>query len=377
MNLAVTKLVTMIILGSSSFLVGVSTIKLRKVLGLHATEVRRSQALITSALLCFGAGVLLATSLLHILPEVREGLLEAQEKLGIEYLAELVTCSGFFLVYVVEEVVHATLKSTPHREQFHKALSLRKSKDQSDSKFNAAAQDCCVKDGDCHNDMEVGFSSCHNDMEVEVEPKKDQKSADTTSISECQTQQPDLSPLRDFLTVLPLSFHAIIEGMALGVEKHKQDVWTFFIAITSHKLVICFCLSLELLSSTPNMIVFFSYLITFSIVNSVGIGIGMIISELGSIDEVTSAVLQGLAGGTLLYVVMFEVLQREKEKDVSGILQLFGLLVGFGFMTLLQTLVHEDHDDEGEEEESQNSTLWSLLKLRLVQKDVGGFFIMH
>ena len=45
-----------------------------------------------------------------------------------------------------------------------------------------------------------------------------------------------------------------------------------------------------------------------------------------------------LAGGTLLYVVMFEVLQREKEKDVSGALQLVGILLGFSFMTMLQTL---------------------------------------
>ena len=44
-----------------------------------------------------------------------------------------------------------------------------------------------------------------------------------------------------------------------------------------------------------------------------------------------------IAGGTLLYVVMFEILQREKEKDVSGTLQLIGILLGFALMTLLIT----------------------------------------
>jgi hypothetical protein len=44
----------------------------------------------------------------------------------------------------------------------------------------------------------------------------------------------------------------------------------------------------------------------------------------------------GMAGGTILYVVMFEVLQREKEKEVSGIFQLLGIVLGFSAMMLLE-----------------------------------------
>jgi len=368
------KLLTMIILGVSVFLVGVSTIKLRKVLGIHAAEVRRSQVMITSVLLCFGAGVLLATCMLHILPEAREGMLEAQERLGVEYLGELVTCAGFFLVYVVEELVHLTLHYTRHREQFHKALALRKASPQADSNCNKVVQDCCEKDIDCHNDMEVGFSSCHNDMDVEVETgygtikvdKKDLKTTETTAPSECQaSKHAELSPLRDFLTVLALSFHATFEGLAVGLEKESQDVWAMFTAIATHKLVITFCLSLEMLNTVPTMLAFFSYLITFSIVSPLGIGLGMIISQAGSVDGLTVSVLQALAGGTLLYVVMFEVLQREKEKDVSGALQLVGILLGFSFMTMLQTLAGEDHE-EGEDNEGKSKLLVNILQFRLL-----------
>ena len=46
----------------------------RGVLGLQTKEVKRSQTFINSMLLCFGAGVLLATALLHILPETRHGM---------------------------------------------------------------------------------------------------------------------------------------------------------------------------------------------------------------------------------------------------------------------------------------------------------------
>ena len=48
----------------------------------------------------------MATSLLHILPESREGMLKEQESLGIECLAELVLCGGFFLVYFLEDLIH-------------------------------------------------------------------------------------------------------------------------------------------------------------------------------------------------------------------------------------------------------------------------------
>ena len=37
------------------------------------------------------------------------------------------------------------------------------------------------------------------------------------------------SILRDFLTMLALSFHAIFEGMAIGLEEHPDDVWELFI----------------------------------------------------------------------------------------------------------------------------------------------------
>ncbi|KAL1117794.1 hypothetical protein AAG570_004109 [Ranatra chinensis] len=46
-----------------------------------------------SSILCFGGGVLLATSLVHILPESREAL---------GPWAEIVLCSGYFMLYLVD-----------------------------------------------------------------------------------------------------------------------------------------------------------------------------------------------------------------------------------------------------------------------------------
>lgn len=58
---------------------------------------RQRCPLLMSALSCFGAGVLLAVSMLHMLPEAREGL---------PNLAELSFCIGFLFLYLIDEVAH-------------------------------------------------------------------------------------------------------------------------------------------------------------------------------------------------------------------------------------------------------------------------------
>jgi len=46
-------------------------------------------------------------------------------------------------------------------------------------------------------------------------------------------------------------------------------------------------------------------------------------------------VLQGLATGSLLYVVFFEILEKERQKPVSGVIQVMAMALGFIFMVLL------------------------------------------
>ncbi len=67
------------------------------------------------------------------------------------------------------------------------------------------------------------------------------------------------------------------------------------------------------------------YVSTFALISPLGTGIGIALSEtVQSEADVQSSlvtVLQGLATGTLLYVVFFEVIEKEREKGTNGILQ--------------------------------------------------------
>ena len=64
---------------------------------------------LTSFLLCFGGGVLLATTMIHLLPEISHNLEDSADRLELEFLPELVVCAGFFLIYLVEELAELVL----------------------------------------------------------------------------------------------------------------------------------------------------------------------------------------------------------------------------------------------------------------------------
>ena len=67
------------------------------------------------------------------------------------------------------------------------------------------------------------------------------------------------------------------------------------------------------------------YVSTFALISPLGAGIGIALSESvtseSSIQTNVVTVLQGLATGTLLYVVFFEVIEKERLKGTNGLLQ--------------------------------------------------------
>ena len=80
------------------------------------------------------------------------------------------------------------------------------------------------------------------------------------------------------------------------------------------------------------------YMGTFSLITPVGIAIGIALtaSNNGGHEEAESAsaalatsVLNGLAAGTLLYVVFFEILEKERQKKSNGLLQ---VCIGISFI---------------------------------------------
>ena len=56
--------------------------------------------------------------------------------------------------------------------------------------------------------------------------------------------------------VTSLSFHSVIAGLTLGLEKETSGVWINFAAIALHKFVIAFSVGVELVISQVSFVLF-------------------------------------------------------------------------------------------------------------------------
>lgn len=372
------KVMSMVVLGAVSFILGCIPLKLFSFIrsdspskgfspSHHSQE---EQPLVLSLLLCFGGGVLLFTTFLHLQPEVRmeiESLVGSRKLPKTDLpLSELVFCAGFFFVYIVEEFVHACLDHNAHHREdeavIHRSMSLRR----------------CSKHGPPHHDGTMipratlhsapaktpelsgnGTSSTTASTQglVQVTTVSSLKSrssldpqlrmtggpldssgvfrSEEEPLSGESTAQVVAKSFRGLLAVLALSFHAIFEGLAVGLEMNTTNVWYLFGAIATHKFVIAFCVGMELVSSKTRTLLVILYIGTFALVTPLGIGIGILLSEdssdLSTASPLTT-VLQGMAAGTLLYVVFFEVLQKERGNTNHGAWQLVSIILGFVVM---------------------------------------------
>ena len=78
-----------------------------------------------------------------------------------------------------------------------------------------------------------------------------------------------------------------------------------------------------------------------------GMGIGIGISQLEQSDAywVTVGALQAIAGGTIIYIAVFEILERERSKNVSGLVQLLFIIIGFTTIFVVQIVAPEPKDE--------------------------------
>lgn len=338
-----------------------------------STEKGRT-GLVVSMMLAFGGGVLLCTTFMHLLPEVKENVQRLQlsgdlPEFGFHF-AELLMCIGFFTMYFIEQCVHAYLHSRDAKQAesaFRRGVSVREStlmarrKKISSDQRNGSISIADLIENDVennkylnqveilpsqngkvngqadhhhphqqhdhhhhHHQHQHGSGAGHGHSHVHLPMNRGDKEIDEDIV---------VSSLRGLLIVLALSVHELFEGLAVGLEGSAANVWYLFGAVAAHKLVLAFCVGVELIVARTHKWLALVYVLTFSVVSPLGIGIGILVSggESGTTSTV-SAILQGLASGTLLYVVFFEILQKDK----AGLLQLVAVLFGFGLMFGLQ-----------------------------------------
>ncbi|KAF7393752.1 hypothetical protein HZH68_010571 [Vespula germanica] len=317
------KIASILTIGIGSFVVSIAP-------ACFVSRVRDfQQKLFLSCILCFGGGVLLATSILHMLPEVRESL----PKYG-----ELVISCGFLLLYFVDECVHYFWGSDidhstnshdhehgnrnrnfqdrgeyrrPHSEQFGYNQNVRRVCP-NETKMSMAYQSNLHE----NNEYPNWRSNYYGSMQYAPNAPASYYNEELTFLCHGSHTEPCLdTKVGPAGLLLALTIHSILEGLAIGLQKKPAEILLFLLAVASHKFIVGFCMGLELVgmgSSTCKLAVASS---VFAISSVIGIGIGMFTSEQNaSWSKVLLPILQGLAGGTLLYVTVSEVLPRERAR---------------------------------------------------------------
>merc|ERR1711983_255532 len=155
-----------------------------------------------------------------------------------------------------------------------------------------------------------------------------------------ETENQFQAALRGFLVILALSLHAVFEGIALGLTGPVNSVWFLFFAIACHKYVISFCVGMQFVNSGIKPLLTVIYVSTFALISPIGGAIGIALSETvtseAAVQTTIVTILQGLATGTLLYVVFFEVIEKERLKGTDGLVQVSFLLLGCLVMLLME-----------------------------------------
>lgn len=324
------KAAAMVILGGGSLLFGI-------VPAWFSRQNRRRHPLLISMLLCFGAGVLLATAIVHMLSEVKEQLPK---------YAELVFCIGFFIVYIVDELVHYCCGEAIQHD--HHAIIINNHSEHGHG-HSHAEPDRVQRTTHYGSDQET------RSLLRRTESNDENCDTDTENANAriCHTSHEEPCE-QNWIGVLgllcALSLHSFLEGLAIGVQDTGNRVLLLLLAVSAHKFVVAFCLGIELCTNTNQGFRSHAVSITVFAMGSVlGIGLGMCLVDIQqSLSAFTIPALQGLAGGTLLYVTVSEVLPREKARwhqnraaPAAGLKQLLSVIIGFTVMTILNNYLSD------------------------------------
>lgn len=176
-----------------------------------------------------------------------------------------------------------------------------------------------------------------NDGDKDEEENQPMKELEKIIDFENKTRQQILSCI---LIVLALSSHALMEGLAIGLQQSMPDIWYLFTAVSIHSAAILFSTTLEGLIAHAKIKTILVQVILLSATSPLGVLIGLVITLTTDMDTHAKSVaivfLEGFSAGTILYITFFEVLKREKERRVYSFRRAIFILAGFALMAVLE-----------------------------------------
>ncbi|NXI53423.1 S39A3 protein, partial [Chloroceryle aenea] len=299
MNILVTKVLCLVVI---CILTLTGTLLPVKIVEADSKKAQRSQkflALFNS----FGGGVFLATCFNTLLPAVREKLGEVLKQFNVttDYpVAETIMMVGLFLMLFVEQLFLTFQKKKPSfidLETFNAGSDVG-SDSEYESPFLASSRGRASYGDHGHglNIQELSRSG----------------------------------PLRLIGLVIALCTHSIFEGLALGLQEESSKVLSLFLGVAVHETLVALVLGISMASSLIPLWDAVQMAVVLSLMVPMGISIGLWIESTQNVaSSIVSMLLQGVAGGTLLFVIFFEILVKELEDKNNRLLKVLFLVLGY------------------------------------------------
>lgn len=141
------------------------------------------------------------------------------------------------------------------------------------------------------------------------------------------------SPLRLLGLAFALCTHSIFEGLALGLQEEGGKVLSLFLGVAIHETLVAVALGISMAKASLPMKDAAKMAVTVSLMIPLGISIGMgIESTQSAASNVASLLLQGVAGGTFLFITFFEILAKELEDKHDRLLKVLFLALGYAVL---------------------------------------------
>ncbi|KAF6032968.1 hypothetical protein EB796_008764 [Bugula neritina] len=257
-------------------------------------------------------GVLLATCFIALVPLVEHSYNEVVvmlEPANKHYpYAQMTILFGLFLVIFIEQFVGFIQKT--QKELDHSSMA---------------------------DELETLFT---DEEETTSSEKKHEVHGQGHSHSHSHHNVVSKSLLHSVILVITLGLHTLFEGMAIGLVDDINWLITLVLAVVLHESCCAVALGVNLGQQSISRKTAIVVCVVFSLMMPVGIGMGLALGSVrGLAGLILTAILQGVATGTFIYVLFIEIIPASISNSKS-VVHLVLMFCGCALMTLIIIFTH-------------------------------------
>ena len=248
----------------------------------------------------FAAGLFLGIGLLHLLPESSEIFHEEYKiKFPIAFLISFLT---YCLILFIEKVIFDS-HSLIHEHEHNDSVENNLKKEIDENIITESLINDSDKIEDFKTDFQMGKKKLNN------------------------------NPLQPFILLFALGFHAIFEGIALGILNDFNAVLSLMLVIIAHKWAEGLTFGISFLKTELSQFQINLFLIIFSMMGPFGVLFGMFLSAMA--NKFIQGIFLAASSGIFLYIACSEIITEEFEKKDYRFIKFIFILLGGGLTALL------------------------------------------